>query len=85
MFPEKIGQKNLAIMTQCQILLVKLFQIGGKPHQTSLFPAVPQPESMAQFVNAQLDQPFENHCQGRMRAVRVSPGPKRRNDRGRPV
>ena len=47
MFLVKIGQKNLTIMAEGQILLVKLFQIGGKTHQTFLLPAVPQSECMA--------------------------------------
>ncbi len=47
MFLEKIGQKNLAIVAKCQVLLVKFFQVGGKTHQTALFPAVTQSKGMA--------------------------------------
>jgi hypothetical protein len=47
MFLEKVSQKNLAIMTQSQILLVKLFQVGGKTHQTPPLPAVAQSKGMA--------------------------------------
>ncbi len=65
MFLEKIGQKNLAIVAQSQVLLVQFFQVGGKTHQTTLFPAVSQSKGMAQFVNAQLDETFEDDCQRR--------------------
>jgi hypothetical protein len=37
MFLEEIGQKNLAIRAQGQLLLVKLFQIGGKTLKTPFF------------------------------------------------
>jgi hypothetical protein len=82
MFSEIIGQKNLAVSTECRVFLVKFFQIGGKTHQTSLLSAVPQAKGMAQFVDAQFDKSLEDHRQRGIGAVCITPGAELGDDCG---